>query len=68
VLKVHRASVVDGLGESGKVLGVDGKIGLLVGAGKDVLLLDEIQPAGKKRMSGADFVRGYPVKVGEVLG
>jgi methionyl-tRNA formyltransferase len=41
---------------------------LLVGAGKDVLLLDEIQPAGKKRMSGADFVRGYPVKVGEVLG
>ncbi|MBT4140450.1 MAG: methionyl-tRNA formyltransferase, partial [Candidatus Latescibacteria bacterium] len=68
VLKVHRASVVEGVGEPGKVLGVDGKTGLLVATDKGTLLLDEIQPAGKKRMSGADFVRGYPIQSGEKLG
>jgi methionyl-tRNA formyltransferase len=68
VLKVHRASVVEGVGEPGKVLSVDGKTGLLVATGKETLLLDEIQPAGKKRMAGADFVRGYPVQPGEKLG
>jgi methionyl-tRNA formyltransferase len=68
VLKVHRASVVEGVAEPGKVLGVDGKTGLLVATDKGTLLLDEIQPAGKKRMSGADFVRGYPIQSGEKLG
>ena len=68
VLKVHRASVVDGVGKPGAVVGVDGKTGLCVATGQGALLLDEVQPAGKKRMSGADFVRGYPVKTGEVLG
>lgn len=68
VLKVHRASVIEGAGEPGKVLDVDGKTGLCVATGKEALLLDEIQPAGKKRMSGADFVRGYSVQLGETLG
>ena len=67
VLKVHRATVVDGVGDSGEILAVDGA-GVRVGTGGGVLLLDEVQPAGKKRMSGADFGRGYPVLVGERLG
>ena len=65
---MHRASVVEGVGKPGVVMGVDGKTGLCVATGNGMLLLDEVQPAGKKRMSGADFVRGYPVKMGEVLG
>jgi len=68
VLKVHRASVVAGSGKPGMVMGVDGKTGLCVATGQGALVLDEVQPAGKKRMSGADFVRGYPVKMGEMLG
>ncbi len=68
LLKVHRATVETEMGEAGTVIGVDGKRGLIVGTGKGVLALDEVQPAGKKRMSGADFVRGYRIEVGERLG
>ena len=65
LLKVHRATVDTGMGEVGTVIGADGKRGLIVGTGEGVLALDEVQPAGKKRMSGADFVRGYRIEVGE---
>ena len=68
LLKIHRATVDTGMGEAGTVIGADGKRGLIVGTGKGVLALDEVQPAGKKRMSGADFVRGYRIEVGEKFG
>ena len=68
LLKVHRATVDTGMGEAGTVIGADGKRGLIVGTGEGVLALDEVQPAGKKRMSGADFVRGYRIEVGERFG
>ena len=68
LLKVHRATVDTGQGEAGIVIGADGKRGLVVGAGEGALVLDEVQPAGKKRMSGADFVRGYRIEVGERFG
>ena len=68
LLKVHRAKVDTGMGEAGAVIGADGKRGLVVGTGEGVLALDEVQPAGKKRMSGADFVRGYRIEVGERFG
>jgi len=31
-------------------------------------VLDEVQLEGKKRMPAADFLHGYQVKPGEVLG
>lgn len=68
ILKVHKATVCEGKGDPGQVIGADGKTGLCVATGDGGLLLDDIQPAGKKRMSGADFVRGYPVVAGERLG
>ena len=68
LLKVHRATVDTGMGEAGTVIEADGKRGLIVGTGEGVLALDEVQPAGKKRMSGADFVRGYRIEVGEKFG
>ena len=68
LLKVHRATVDTGMGEAGTVLEADGKRGLIVGTGEGALALDEVQPAGKKRMSGADFVRGYRIEVGEKFG
>jgi hypothetical protein len=33
-----------------------------------VVLLDVVQPEGRRRMSGADFVRGYRPEPGERLG
>ena len=68
VLKVHRATRVDRSGEPGQVLEASGKTGLCVAAGREALLLDEVQPPGKNRMSGGDFIRGYPIESGAFLG
>ncbi len=65
-LKVHRATVAEGSGEPGTAIDVGNR--LVVGTGGGTLVLDEVQPPGKKRMSGADFVRGYRIEVGEVFG
>jgi methionyl-tRNA formyltransferase len=67
-LKVHRSRVIPGEfpGSPGEV--VDVKSGLIVKAGDGALELLEVQPEGKKRMSGPDFVRGYRVAKGERLG
>ena len=57
-LKVHRARVTDGSGAPGEVLREDGD-GPVVATGDGALLLTEVQPAGKPRMSGAAFANGY---------
>jgi methionyl-tRNA formyltransferase len=41
---------------------------IVVRAGRGGLLLDEVQLAGKRAMSAAEFVRGRPEFVGSVLG
>lgn len=43
--------------------------GIVVASGNGTaLLITELQPAGKKRMKGEDFVRGKNVQSGDVLG
>ena len=44
----------------------DGSIGVVTGAG--VLVLKEIQLAGRKAMKAEDFVRGQPKFIGAMLG
>jgi methionyl-tRNA formyltransferase len=39
--------------------------GIVVGCGKGVLRITELQKAGGKRMSARDFLAGNPVKPGE---
>jgi methionyl-tRNA formyltransferase len=55
-LKVFRVAAADapGLGP-GELMANDE---LLVGTGAGALALDDVQPAGKRRMSGAEFARG----------
>ena len=53
VLEVHEADAPEL--SSGEIAAADG---LLVGTGSGALALDLIQPATKRAMSGADFVRG----------
>lgn len=55
-LKVHRAHAEAGKESEGRKLIYRGQAG--VGAGSGILILDEVQPAGKKSMSGKDFLRG----------
>lgn len=68
-LKVHRVLLVDGAGATPGTVGAPpagtGEPTVACGAGAVALL--EVQPAGKPRMSGGDFVNGYR-PVGERLG
>ena len=67
-LKVHRALPIHRVsGEAGAALRV-GDRGILVACGGGGLLLLEVQLEGKRRMSGAEFVRGFALPVGTVLG
>jgi len=56
-LKIFRATIVDRSGNPGQILAGENK--LVVAAGKEALLLDEVQLEGKRRMSAADFLRGH---------
>ena len=67
-LKVHRAAVAGGSGMPGEVVVADGRKGCTIAAGDGTVALEEVQPAGRGRMSGAELVRGYRIEAGEVLG
>jgi len=47
---------------------VDGRRLMVVCGGLTVLTIEELQVEGKRRMTAAEFVRGYQVKTGERLG
>jgi methionyl-tRNA formyltransferase len=49
-------------------LSVTGDGGLGVATGRGWVELEEVAPEGRRRMSGADFVRGYRPEIGERLG
>ena len=69
LVKVLKTQAIEGKGdgELGRVVKLnDGSIGTVTGAG--VLVLKEIQLAGRKAMKAEDFVRGQPRFVGAVLG
>jgi methionyl-tRNA formyltransferase len=54
--------------EPGEVVPGSGLDGLVVAGGTGWLRILELQPAGKKRMTADDYLRGYPLVEGEVLG
>ena len=56
ILKVHRAHVEEGNAEAGQRLIVQSQPA--VGARGGLLVLDEVQPAGKKPMNGKSFLAG----------
>lgn len=66
-IKLYRAETVDGGGEPGALVEVT-KDGFVVGTGRGGLRPLELAPAGRRRMSGRDFVNGYRPRVGERLG
>lgn len=68
-LKIYRSRILDKdkTGLAGQVVNVT-KEGFVVQTGCGQLLITEVQPPGKKIMSASDYLRGYPVNIGEVLG
>jgi methionyl-tRNA formyltransferase len=57
-LKVFGAVAIDQSGAPGDIVYADHR-GLVIAAGKDALSLQEVQLEGKRRMSAAEFLRGY---------
>jgi methionyl-tRNA formyltransferase len=64
VWRIWQAVVREESGKPGDILRAD-RDGLLVGCGQGALLLQEVQKAGGKRLSAAQFLQGNPVTVGE---
>lgn len=65
-VKILRSSLADGNGAAGTVLVVDEAPVIACGSG--AVRLDQVQRAGKKPMSGADFLRGAALTVGASVG
>lgn len=71
ILKVYKATV---MGENpffegfGEIVEPNKKEEIWVKTKKGILNLLEVQPEGKRKMSAAEFVRGYKIKPGEKLG
>lgn len=66
-LKVWRGEAVDGSGEPGRVVAVD-RDGFVIATGDGGFRPLDLAPAGRRRMSGGDFVNGLRPEVGERLG
>ena len=63
-IKCWKAQVVAGEGEPGRVLAVDAD-GIVVACGRDALRCTVLQRPGSKRLPAGEFLRGFPVSVGE---
>jgi methionyl-tRNA formyltransferase len=66
-LKVHRAEVAEADGEPGRIVSVT-RTGIVVATSRGGLRPLDVAPAGRRRMSGGDFVNGLRPEVGERLG
>ena len=66
ILKVYRAEVADGKGVAGTVLHTDGRV--VVACGQGALALLELQAEGRRRLGVKDFLNGYRIESGDVLG
>jgi methionyl-tRNA formyltransferase len=68
LLKVHRAKIIASArtGEPGEVIRADSN-GFWIAAGAGVIGLEEVQLANKKRLPGAEFIKGARIKVGDRL-
>ena len=66
-LKIFRAEVVEVSGEPGRVAEVD-RDGFVVGTSAGGFRPLEVAPAGRKRMSAAEYVNGYRPDRGERVG
>ena len=51
----------------GQILSID-NTGVLVACGEDALRLTTLQRAGGKRLAASEFLRGFPLQPGMVLG
>jgi methionyl-tRNA formyltransferase len=66
-VKIWSASVTQGTGAPGEVISAD-RSAIVVACGLAALAVTELQRAGGKRISAADFLRGQPLAAGARFG
>ena len=66
-IKIYRAELVSEFGSSGVPGEVMNPADLTVACAEGSVRLTELQPEGSKRMSAQDYLRGHPVKKGEII-
>lgn len=67
-LKIHNALPVHRMSGAIGVVQRVGRRGIFVGCGGGGLLLKDVQIEGKRRLTAAEFVRGFPIPAGTSLG
>ena len=69
MLKIYKATPVDGKGAPGEVIAIDPKgVGsFTVACGEGALKVSGVIPEGKGKMSAGDFVRGRKIELGDIL-
>ena len=65
-VKILKARAEDAAGQPGQVIEVS-ECGPLVAAQRGALRVLQVQPAGRRSMSGAEYLHGYEVSVGDML-
>ena len=63
-IKLWRAQLREGRGQPGEILSVAPE-GITVACGEGAIRLVELQKPGGSRLAGADFLRGFPISVGQ---
>ncbi len=69
MLKISHTSVIEGQGEAGEIIAVDGagEGSFTVACGEGALIVRRVIPEGKGRMTAGDLVRGRKIKLGDIL-
>ena len=69
MIKISRAIPTEGKGKAGEVIAVDpvGEGSFTVATGEGALLVRQIIPEGKGKMSAGDFIRGRKINIGDVF-
>jgi len=67
MLKIWTTEIIEEEGSPGKVMKIFKDKGPVIGTAKGCILIRELQPANKKKLSGAEFINGYRIKIGDTL-
>lgn len=65
--KIHGCEKTNKTQLPGTIVEIVKGVGFVVAAGGGNIMISDVQPEGKRRMSAYDFVIGYDVKIGEIF-
>ena len=69
IIKIAKVAVSEKCGNPGEVIDMDalGEGGITVGTGKKSIVIKELKPEGKGKMTAGDFIRGRKINLGDIF-